>query len=148
MKAFFRDTFEYTFHFNDKVLDLMIESGEMFPEKSLQLINHTLNAHQIWNARIEQKTHEVQVWDIRPWNILKAINKENSENTLKILDDSDLNKRIVYKTSKGEQFENTTQEILFHIVNHSTYHRGQIASDCKQHGIIPLVTDYIFYKRN
>ena len=37
--------------------------------------------------------------------------------------------------------------MLFHFVNHSTYHRGQIASNLKEHGIEPLVTDYIFYKR-
>lgn len=147
MEAFFRDAFEYTYHFNDKVLGLMIESETIFPEKSLQLINHTLNAHQIWNARIEQNIYDVQVWQTRPQDILKRVNIENYEKTLNILDNFDLDKRIAYTTSKGEQFENSIQEILFHIVNHSTYHRGQIASDCKQHGIAPLVTDYIFYKR-
>lgn len=29
----------------------------------------------------------------------------------------------------------------------ATYHRGQIATDFKNTGLQPLVTDYIFYKR-
>jgi uncharacterized damage-inducible protein DinB len=37
--------------------------------------------------------------------------------------------------------------MLFHIVNHSTNHRGQIAVDFKSNGITPLGLDYIHYKR-
>ena len=49
--------------------------------------------------------------------------------------------------SKGETFSNKIKDILFHIINHSTYHRAQIATDLKQNGIEPINTDYIFYKR-
>ena len=59
----------------------------------------------------------------------------------------DLNNIILYKTTKGQAFENKTSDILFHIINHSTYHRGQIAADFRQTGTEPLSTDYIFYKR-
>lgn len=55
---------------------------------------------------------------------------------------------IGYKTSKGDAFQNTVKDILFHIINHSTYHRGQIAANCKEYGIEPLMSDYIFYKRD
>lgn len=59
-----------------------------------------------------------------------------------------LKKKISYKNSRGERFENSVRDILFHVINHSTYHRGQIATDCKLHGMTPLATDYIFYKRD
>lgn len=40
------------------------------------------------------------------------------------------------------------QQILFHIANHFTHHRGQIISDLRQNGIEPRISDYIFYKRS
>ena len=52
MRTFFAALFEYTYKFNDKVLDSLLEKGVGdIPEKSLLLINHTLNAQEIWNAR-------------------------------------------------------------------------------------------------
>jgi uncharacterized damage-inducible protein DinB len=35
--------------------------------------------------------------------------------------------------------------VLRHVVNHATYHRGQIASRLKRYGIEPPVTDFVFW---
>jgi uncharacterized damage-inducible protein DinB len=147
MKAFFKDIFEYTFRYNEMVLNLLLKEGITIPDKSLKLINHTLNAQEIWNARIEGWLPTVNVWDVRPSDALKAVNEKNYHESLRILDEFELDTKIEYANSRGEVFVNTVGEILFHAVNHSTYHRGQIATDCKEHDIAPLVTDYIFYKR-
>lgn len=147
MKAFFNELLEYTFHFNDKVIDSLIASTEI-PEKSLRLLNHTINAQQIWNARIEKKPLALGVWEMRETALLKGLNSSNYENSMRIVAEYDFNKKIRYTNSKGQVFENTVRDMLFHIVNHSTYHRGQIATDCKLHGMEPLATDYIFYKRD
>ena len=146
MKSFFKELFEYTCNFNDKVIDSLLDGAGAGPEKSLQLISHTLNAQEIWNARIEEKPNSVGVWDIRPMKTLKGINNANYLNSLRIVNEQDFDKIIRYTTSRGETFENTVRDILFHVINHSTYHRGQIATDCKLQGLAPLVTDYIFYK--
>lgn len=148
MKDFLKDVFEYTFTFNDKVIELLLANHLQIPEKSLKLLNHTLNAQEIWNARIEERPCPTGVWEIRDTEKLKEINAENFRTTLQILTSINLDKTIRYKNSKGEAFTNTVQDILFHIVNHSTYHRGQIATDCKLNDISPLVSDYIFYKRD
>ncbi|MNJ95073.1 DinB family protein [compost metagenome] len=147
MKSFFKELFEYTFHFNEMVLDSLIKINEDIPEKALQLINHTINAQEIWNVRIEEKLSTTDVWAIRPMNTLKEINKINYQNSLYIIDNFDFERKIKYTNSKGQAFENTIRDMLFHIINHSTYHRGQIATYCKLDNITPLVTDYIFYKR-
>lgn len=49
--------------------------------------------------------------------------------------------------TQREQSSPKIKDIMFHIVNHSTYHRAQIATELKDHGIEPLKTDYILYKR-
>jgi len=71
----------------------------------------------------------------------------NYDRTLKILEKIEPEKMIVYSNSKGETFTNLVKDIIFHIINHSTYHRGQIAMEFRQSGLEPLNTDYIFYKR-
>ncbi len=59
----------------------------------------------------------------------------------------DLNKRVEYENSEGRTFANDVKDILFHVVNHSTHHRGQIMMDLRVSGIAPEPLDYIFYKR-
>jgi uncharacterized damage-inducible protein DinB len=45
----------------------------------------------------------------------------------------------------GRSFTLPRWAILRHIVNHSTYHRGQIASKLKRFGIEPPNTDFFFW---
>ncbi|KPE50712.1 damage-inducible protein DinB [Chryseobacterium indologenes] len=146
MKEKLADLFEYTYHFNREMIKVISENKTKVDEKIISLINHTLNAQQIWNARIAgEKTFEV--WQINPLESLDEINYENFQKSMEIIRNTDFEKKIQYQNSKGTVFENSVFEMLFHAVNHSTYHRGQINTLLKQNGISPLLTDYIFYKR-
>ena len=146
MKEHFIELFEYNHHFNQKLAALIVENKTRTSEKTQKLINHLINAQQIWNARI-QNTEQSDVWQINDWSKLSGIDADNYETSLKILNDYDLNASIQYTNSKGETFSNKIKDILYHIINHATYHRAQIATDLKQNGIEPINTDYIFYKR-
>jgi uncharacterized damage-inducible protein DinB len=54
-----------------------------------------------------------------------------------------------YKTSKQEYFEQPLWEILMHLFNHSTYHRGQLVTMLRQLGITQLPgTDVLLWYRN
>lgn len=147
MKLFLKELFEYNHHFNQKLFDIFENYSDKTSEKSVKLFNHILNAHQIWNNRIDLKQPPFGIWELHDIQYLKNIDKVNYEQTLKILDNFDINETISYPKSTGHRFNNTTRDILFHVINHSTYHRGQIATEFKQHGLDPLVTDYIFFKR-
>lgn len=146
MKEKLIDLFEYTYHYNQEMIKLISGNISKSDEKVISLINHTLNAQQIWNSRIlGEKTFEV--WQINPFENLNTINHQNFLKSTGIVEKSDLDQRIEYRNSTGTKFENSIFEMLFHAINHSTYHRGQINSLLKQNGIKPLLTDYIFYKR-
>lgn len=146
MKEKLIDLFEYTYHFNKEMIQLISENSSKVDEKTISLINHTLNAQQIWNARISgEETFEV--WQINPFDTLEEINHQNFLKSIDIIQDCDLDNRIEYQNSRGNRFENSIFEMLFHAVNHSTYHRGQINTLLKQNDIKPILTDYIFYKR-
>jgi len=146
IQNFFKELFEYNRHCNGELVTLFKNNESSISEKSLQLLNHILNAHQIINARILGEDLTCSVWEIRPLESLEEINQNNYKITLQLLKTADLDKIIEYKTSKGFPLANAIRDILFHIVNHSTYHRAQIASDVKQRGIAPLPTDYIIFK--
>lgn len=54
---------------------------------------------------------------------------------------------ITYQNSTGTRFKNTIEEIIRHIVNHGTYHRGNIAAMIRQQEKSGISTDYIQYLR-
>ncbi len=138
--------FEYNAKSNSDLIVAFEKYSQGASEKSVQLLNHVVNAHQIWLSRsLGQPV--TGVWDVRPLHEVKELDAENHRATSGILETDDLSKIITYTNSKGRSFSNSLLDILIHIVNHSTYHRGQIAREFRNCGIEPIVTDYIFYKR-
>ena len=60
-----------------------------------------------------------------------------------------INGTIRYKNLKGSEFEDPVDYLLHHIVNHGTYHRGQITTMLRELGVKDLAsTDIIFYWRS
>ncbi len=146
MKEKMIDLFDYTYHFNKEMIRVISENISKVDEKIIGLINHTLNAQQIWNSRILGE-ELFEVWQINSFENLSEINLQNYLKSVDIIRNSDLDETIEYQNSKGIKFQNSIFEILFQAINHSTYHRGQINFLFKQSGIEPILTDYIFYKR-
>ena len=147
MKLLFNQLLDYNFYCNKKIIDASIALISI-PEESLKLFSHVLNAHHIWNARILGKSSEYSVWQIHEiieWQDIHYDNQRSSFEIIRNTDDFDV--RIDYESSEGRIFTNTLQDMLFHIINHSTQHRGQIAVDYRKMGIDPLILDYILYKR-
>lgn len=147
MKQFFKELFEYSHHFNGKLSEVFTDNPDKTSEKAVKLYNHVLNSHQIWNNRIDAKQAAFGVWELHAVQDLKSIDQINYTTTLQIIDKFDLNEIINYSNSKGLAFSSSIRDILFHVINHSTYHRGQIATEFKNLGLEPLVTDYISFKR-
>ncbi|MGX1928261.1 DinB family protein [Flagellimonas sp. 2504JD4-2] len=121
---------------------------EKVPQKCVKLFGHILNAHHIWNHRIVGKPAEFGVWQEHPVESWGDIHYENQRTTFEIITNADdFSQRIDYENSEGRMFANELKDILFHIINHSTHHRGQILMDNRSNGIEPEPLDYIFYKR-
>lgn len=146
MKQKFLELFDYNFQTNEKLIYLMEPDWKRLPERAIQLINHILSAHSVWNARILLQVSN-HPWDMHPYEELIQINSDNHTQTHTILEKFDLNEIISYQNTSGVEFQNKLEDILFHLVNHGTYHRGQIAMLFRESGIDPMVSDYIVYKR-
>jgi uncharacterized damage-inducible protein DinB len=146
MKTFFQELFQYNHHFNREILAVLNNNAASAPEKCVTILSHMLNAHQIWNGRILAGQPPFGSWDIHPIQDLAEIDKKNFEQSMFILDNFGLNQIIQYANSKGKIFNFNIRDVLFQAINHSTYHRGQIATVFRQSGLEPLLTDYIYYK--
>lgn len=146
MKLFFQELFEYNHHCNQKLIEVVNENQMIVSGQTIRLLNHTLNVHQVWNFKCYPGQLSYGPWQIHPIQNLHTIDRINFEQSMQVLDQFNLNDVIHYTTSKGQPFDNTVCDILFHVINHSTYHRAQIATEFRQSGMEPVITDYIYYK--
>ncbi|HOY16799.1 MAG TPA: DinB family protein [Haliscomenobacter sp.] len=146
MKAFFQNTYAYQHHFNEQLIEQLILHKSVLPERCIPLFSHVLNAQKIWNARILGLPSS-GVFDVHPLETMQALALLNHQHSLEIIERFDLSQSITYRNTQGEVYSNTIQDLLFHVINHTTHHRGQIISDFRQAGIEPLKTDYVFYVR-
>ncbi|MDB5258654.1 MAG: damage-inducible protein DinB [Chitinophagaceae bacterium] len=146
MKKFFRELFEYNHHFNQEVIAVLIKQPNQAPAKCIKLISHMLNTHQIWNNRIQSVPTEPARWDEHSIQQFSEMERYNFEQSMHILDKFDLDEIITYKTGTGAVFHHSVRDLLYQVISHSTYHRGQVATAFRESGLEPLLTDYIYYK--
>lgn len=147
MEAFFSELFEYNFHYNQKLIGLLLGHRSLLQEKAIPVMNHIINAHQVWNSRLLAQP-SFGIFEIHAEAVLLELDDDNFRQTKEILTSIDLSRQVNYANSRGQTFSNSVRDVLFHVINHSTYHRGQIALECRRNAVEPLPSDYIFYKRN
>ena len=144
MIAHYRRLFAYDNWANREVL--AAAKSAQGPEQSLKLLAHILSAERLWLERLLQKAQTYPVW---PEFTVEQCDSELQELAerwrvyLAGLGEHGLAETIQYKNTKGETWTSATQDILMHVVMHSAYHRGQIASKMRAAGFTPAYTDFI-----
>jgi uncharacterized damage-inducible protein DinB len=116
------------------------------PPKSLRWLAHILGAERLWLARILGEPPSIPVWPDLTLDQCAAHLDDLSRFWPKYLAElkpERLSDEISYVNSKGEPWTSSIADILTHVAMHSTYHRGQIASDVRAAGLEPAYTDYI-----
>jgi uncharacterized damage-inducible protein DinB len=109
-------------------------------------MNHIVGAELLWLARMEGTTSSLPVWpdlSVEECDAQLAGLTRRLVGTLSSMSPEALSRPVSYTNSKGEPWSSTVEEILTHLVIHSAYHRGQIASDLRSAGQEPAYTDYI-----
>jgi uncharacterized damage-inducible protein DinB len=139
-----RRQFAYDAWANREVLAALTKSTA--PTRPLELLAHILSAEQLWLERILQQPQSLPVWPVIGIAQCKAQIDELSAPWQKFLDQlspAGLSEKVTYKNSKGEPWTSTVEDILTHVLLHSAYHRGQIASQLRAAGETPAYTDFI-----
>ena len=142
---YLRRQFAYDEWANREVLAALRASGNA-SQRSLQLMAHLLSAERIWLERLKQQPQSSPVWPKMALEECKAQAAEMAglwREYLDLITAGDVNQSVSYKNSKGEEWSSTIVDILSHVVLHSAYHRGQIASHMRESGQTPAYTDFI-----
>ena len=63
------------------------------------------------------------------------------------LTQSDLDREMEYKTLRFGVYKNPLWQSLMHLVNHGTYHRGQVTTMLRQLGAQPILLDMMHFFR-
>lgn len=107
---------------------------------------HILFAREIWYNRVANRSNPYEFEGKSLDEMVAAFEKNQQEWCGFVASAVDLDAVVEYKTLAGEPFSDRLKNILTHVVNHSTYHRGQITNTLK--GRLKLIsTDFIFYLR-
>lgn len=147
---YMRQQFAYDAWANQEVLaSIRANGGEN--TRPLQLMSHILAAERVWLERLKQVPQSVPVW---PEPNLAQCEAEAAElkklwfDYLDLITAGDISQTISYKNSQGEAWTSAIGDVLSHVVMHSAYHRGQIASHMRASGQTPVNTDFIHAVRN
>lgn len=113
--------------------------------RSLELMSHILSAEQLWLQRMKREPQSLPVWPNIDLKQCEALAVEMTRQWEEYFDQvkGDFSQTISYKNSKGEAWSNSVLDILTHVILHSAYHRGQIASHMREAGLNPAYTDFI-----
>ncbi len=112
---------------------------------------HTIGAEKIWLERFLGAPQPFLTQDgIKSLADLKVIWEKVGYDTAKWLgtmSDKKLQETFTMKTLKGDTFVHIFWQAFQHVVNHSSYHRGQIITMLRQLGQKPVSTDLILFYR-
>ena len=115
------------------------------PTSALKRMAHIAAAEGLWLDRIAGKTTGA-VWpdqDLEKIGEAVAAVESRWRELMQEVDEPGLARKVQYKNSKGEPWVSSVADVVQHVVFHSAYHRGQIASDLRAAGKEPAYTDFI-----
>jgi len=118
-------------------------------ESIANTLAHIYCGDAIWFSRIADPDYPVQPHDALPsldfvieeWPRLQA----KWEAWANVVTDSDLARQVPFKSRFVGNAGLPAWQIVVHVVNHATLHRGQIVSMLRQLGMKPPATDILFY---
>jgi len=145
MSGHLRRFFRYDNWANREVIAALKNSTPV-PPRSLKLLAHLLGTQYEWYSRIRKEQSLLAIWP----DLTLGQCEEHTGNLQTLwshyLDEigpQGLSAPITYKNTEGQFWTNALQDILLHVIFHSTYHRGQIATDMRAAGFTPAYTDFI-----
>lgn len=114
---------------------------------ALPLFAHVLAAEHTWLSRLRKQEPRVVVWPQLSLEECQAWVEENTAAFEALLGATGLTEVMRYRTTTGQPYSNTVEEILTHVFTHGGYHRGQVARVIGRAGGKAPNTDYIMFLR-
>lgn len=148
MKKYFLKLYQYNLWAGKRVLD-NLKRQNVKDEKILSLMGHVLAAQFLWLHRIKGlPAPDVKLWGTYSLEQLPDMVDKAGSQWLEFVEATEsFDRELTYRNYTGDPYTNNVEMIMIHLVNHSSYHRAQIAMLLRQKGFEPVNTDFITYDR-
>jgi uncharacterized damage-inducible protein DinB len=153
-----RELYDYNHWANQRVLSAMTPlTDDMFTRNmgnsfvSLRdTLAHILGAEWIWLERWLGRSPKalLSASDFPTLQALQrrwaAVRLDQSQYVQTLVPDR-LNDDVSYTNTRGERYSYALWRQMLHVINHSSYHRGQVTTLLRQMGAEPAGTDLLVY---
>lgn len=120
--------------------------------RAVQLMPHIALARMVWLMRLREMPYESPPDWFPPWEL------EHTAVTLRSLDgqwraflseqtEAGLDRAVHYTSSEGQHYRSVVADVVTHVFQHGSYHRGQLARLVHESGGQRAATDFIFFTR-
>jgi uncharacterized damage-inducible protein DinB len=152
--------FDYNAWANRRALDA---AAKLSPDQFVQRIEssfpsvrdtlaHICGAEWIWLERFHGRSPSglplaAEFTDVSSLRQRWLEHEEPLLNFVRGLTQADLDREFEYKTLKFGVYRNPLWQSMLHVINHGTYHRGQVTTMLRQLGAQPILTDLMHFYR-
>jgi uncharacterized damage-inducible protein DinB len=124
-----------------------------FPSLQATLL-HQWDAESVWWQRM--KLQEQVIWPSAGFSgdldaVIKSLLNQSRQwqEWVQQAQDHMLEHEFIYQSSKKEKFKQPVFQVLLHLFNHGTYHRGQLVTMLRQLGVTDIpASDFIIWSRS
>lgn len=161
MKELLKQMAAYNIWANQKILDVILSLPEEkqkaeIPSSFTSLfttILHMWNAESIWWQRMKLQERITSPFENFKGSMQEMANEFLRQNRqweewVNNASDAALDHVFQYQTARKEHFKQPVYQMILHVFNHGTYHRGQLINMLRQLGVEKLPpTDFILWSR-
>ena len=113
--------------------------------------DHIMQVGRLWCARLRGEPYQADFKRILypDWNQLIEMTQSQSAELsllLEACDETFFGERLAFTSSNGQAREMWVRDVLTHMMNHQTHHRGQISAVITRLGGTAPERDYFYYK--
>jgi uncharacterized damage-inducible protein DinB len=114
---------------------------------------HMWDAEAMWYQRVKlqeivTRPSDTFTGDIEELNKKMIAQSQQWKDWVDNATEAALQHEFIYQNTKKEHFKQPVYQMLLHVANHGTYHRGQLITMLRQAGVEQVpATDFIIYTR-
>jgi uncharacterized damage-inducible protein DinB len=156
--ASLRDLYDYSFWARDRQLAVCAKLTEEQLARALgssfgslrDTLKHLLGADWVWTERFQGRSPRSVPW-LKATESIEAMRarwqgvEADLRAFLATLQPEALAAPLTYQNLQGETWTYPLWQALLHLVNHGSYHRGQVTMALRQLGATPPAIDFLVY---
>jgi uncharacterized damage-inducible protein DinB len=144
---FLRMHLDYTFWANARALETVRDLSPDDP--AFRTLLHVFEADRIWLSRTTAAPRTALADPGETWTadtLTQAWDRVANGWRNWVAGIGDVQARLHYRNLAGQEQSVELWEMVLHVVNHGSYHRGQVATMLRQAGRQPVATDFHVYR--